>query len=270
MKTPLIASAALFTLSALCTTLVAANRTWDGEAGDGEFTTALNWSGNTVPANNDYGDTAVFNATVTAGTVNLSAGRSILGINFQSAGWTLTGSPFGNLTQLTSAGAGTNTLSMSFEQRYTGNWTVASGNTLVLANSFYQRSQNVTVDGGGTLQLASAITGFGGTVGSWGMNLGDITVRFDTATPYSSASAGAIFMNSADSRLQLLSSVSAAESLIGGRVRDGVGAGLLVTDIGGGYVEITSLAAIPEPSVAGLFAGLCGLAFVSGRRRRRR
>lgn len=260
----------LLTLSTLCAPLAAANRTWDGEAGDGEFTTALNWAGNTLPANNDYNDIAVFGATATAGTVTVTGSRSINGINFETAGWTLSGSSFTNLSKLFSAGAGTNTMNMSFEQRYTSSWTVASGNTLVLANSFYQRSQNVSVDGGGTLELASSITGFGGTVGSWGMNLGNITVRFDTAAPYASASAGAIFMNSADSRLQLMTSVSAAESLIGGRVRDGVGAGLLVTDIGGGYVEITSLAAIPEPSAAALLAGIAGLTIFATRRRGRR
>lgn len=266
----------LITLSALAlatftsTLSAATNRVWTGTAGDGSFTNTANWTGGTVPANNDYGDTAVFGSPATAGTVTLSASRSIHSVSFTSAGWTLTGSNFTNFTALSSAGLGTNIFDVSFELQYNNaNWSVSLGNTLLMTKGFYQRDRSFNVTGGGTLAIGASITGFGGTVGTWGMNINDATtVRFDTANPYSGSSAGAVFINNSASRVQILTSVSAAELMIGNRIRDGVGSGLLVTDIGGGYVEITSLAAVPEPATLGLLAGLVLLGFAAGRRRR--
>jgi hypothetical protein len=259
-------------LALVCTLPLSAatNRVWTGGGGDGLFTNTANWTGGTVPANNDYGDTAVFGSPATAGTVTLSASRSIHSVSFTSAGWTLTGSNFSNFTALSSAGIGTNIFDVSFELQYNNaNWNVSLGNTLLMTKAFYQRDRSFNVAGGGTLAIGTAITGFGGTVGAWGMKITDATtVRFDTATPYSTSSAGAVFLNDAGARVQILTSVSAAELLIGNRIRDGVGSGLLVTDIGGGYVEITSLAAVPEPATLGLLAGLAFLGFAAGRRRR--
>lgn len=267
MNTPRFTALALLSF-ALVAPLSAVNRTWDGEANNGDFGTALNWSGNTAPANNAYGDVAIFGASTSAGTVNLAGGRSIKGLSFETAGWSLTGSSFSNLSALSSAGVGTNTLNMSFQVEYTPTWNVAAGNTLYLANSFYQRNKNVTLTGGGTLQVASGITGFtDGSIGVWGLHLQDAVLRFNASSPYASNAKGAIFMDDASARLQLLTSVSAAEALIGTRIVDTTGLGLLVTDIGGGYVEIT---AIPEPSTYALLAGAVILAGVIYSRRRRR
>lgn len=248
----------------------AADRVWTGAAGDGSFTNTLNWSGATLPANNDYGDTAVFGSAATPSTVTLSAARNIHGLTFSTAGWTVGGANFSTLTRLTSAGVGTNTINQSFELRYdNAAWSVSSGNTLVLANSFYQRSNSVNLTGGGTVIIATAITGYTGTTGSWGLKINDgTTVRFNSATLYYNA-AGAVFLNDANARLQIQTSVSAAQLMIGDRVRDGVGAGLQVMDIGGGYIEITSLAAVPEPSSVAALLGLCALGSAGLRRRRR-
>lgn len=264
----------LFTLAGTLT-LSAANRTWTGAVGDWDFSNGLNWSGNTAPADNDYADTAIFNASATAGTVNVPAARSIRGITFESAGWTLSGAAFSNLNSLTSSGAGTNTFNQSVNVHSSGtgvSWSVSSGNTLAFAAGFYQRDKNINLAGGGVVEVGASITGFSGTLGSWGLYINDATtVRFTTSTPYHSSSAGAVFIRDASARVQILTSVAAAELMIGGRIRDGVGAGLQVADLGNGYVEITSLAAIPEPSACALLlgAGILGLLLVRRRLNRR-
>jgi hypothetical protein len=265
MNTPRFTSLALVSL-ALAAPLFAVNRTWDGEAGNWDFATALNWSGNTVPANNEYGDTAVFGASTSAGAVNLSGGRSINGITFETAGWSLTGASFTNLSKISSAGAGTNTFNLGFQVQYSPTWNVAAGNTLYLANSFYQRDKNVILTGGGTLQVGASITGFtSGNIGVWGLHVQDAVLRLDTGTPYSGSAKGAIFIDDAAARVQLLTSVAGAQSLIGTRIINTTGLDLQVVDIGGGYVEI---AAIPEPSTFALFTGAVILAGVVSSRRR--
>lgn len=264
-------SVAVLALACFAPFAGATDRTWSGAAGDGSFTNTANWTGATLPANNDYGDLAIFGSAATPRTVTLSATRNILGVSFNTAGWTLSGSNFTTLTRLSSAGLGTNTMHISFEVRYdNATWNVSIGNTLLLAASFYQRSNNVLLTGGGTLEINSAITGYTGTTGAWGLRINDgTTVRFNTATLYYNA-AGAVFLNSSAARLQILTSVSAATLMLGDRIRDGVGNGLIVTDIGGGYVEITSASAIPEPSTYAAIFGAGALLAVAVARRRRR
>lgn len=160
--------------------LSAVNRTWDGEAGDGDFSNALNWSGNTAPANNDYGDIAIF-ASADIGVVNVPASRSIKGISFTDAGWTLSGSSFSNLNSLSSAGTGINTMNTGLNVYSSGTsvaWSVSSGNTLALTAGFYQRNKNVNISGGGVLEVGAAITGFTGTVA-----LGLVTLRIRRSHP---------------------------------------------------------------------------------------
>lgn len=219
--------------------LPAANITWIDSAGDGSFGTATNWSSGVVPANNDYQDTGIFGSAATPRAVHVPAARSIFGLRFETAGWALTGSAFNDVRNLYSAGSGTNSAAQVLNQKYGGNWTVASGNSLVLGGGLYQRNYNITLNGGGTVRVASAITGYGGTVGSWGFHLQDATLRVNAASPYSSSSAGAVFLDTAGARLQLQTTAVAAQALLGTRIVDGTGGGLQVADLGGGFVEVS-------------------------------
>jgi beta-glucanase (GH16 family) len=219
--------------------LPAANRTWIDSAGDGSFATSANWSGGVVPANNDYQDTAIFGSPSAPRCVHVPAGRSIFGLRFETAGWSLTGSAFNDIRNVYSAGSGTNSTAQLLNQKYSGNWTVAPGNNLVLGGGLYQRNYNITLTGGGTLRVGSAITGYGGTAGAWGVHLQDATLRVNAASPYSSTSAGAVFLEAPGARLQLLSTVASVQTLIGTRIVDGLGGGLQVADLGGGVVEVS-------------------------------
>jgi beta-glucanase (GH16 family) len=246
-KIPLLGAAAILAASF---PLHAANRTWNDSAGDGSFATGTNWSGGVAPASNDYQDTAVFGGSAAPRTVNVPAARSIFGLRFETAGWTLAGSAFNDVRNLSSAGAGTNTIGQLLNQKYTGTWTVNAGNTLVLGGGFYQRNYTVTLSGGGTLQVASALGGYAGAVGSWGLRVQDATLRVNASSPYASGSAGAVFLDAAGAKLQLQSTVAAVQSLVGTRIVDGLGGGLQVADLGGGFVEVTP-ASDPAPALPG-------------------
>lgn len=234
-------------------TLPAASITWNNGTGDGSFATGANWNGGVAPASNDWQDTAAFGASATPRTVIVPAARSILGLRFETAGWTVSGSAFTDLRHLYSAGSGTNTVSSSLNQKYAGTWTVNPGNTLVLGAGLYERSYNITLTGGGTLRVASAIGGYTGTVGAWGIHVQDATLRVNAASPYTSGAAGAVFLDAAGAKLQLQSTVAAAQALVGTRIVDGLGAGLQVADIGGGLVEVTPLSD-PVPPMPGNWA----------------
>ena len=235
---------------------------WDGSEGDGDFTNALNWVGDVAPRNTDYQDTAIFNATATPSTVNLPSARSIVGLDFQTAGWTLTGASWSNLRTLSSAGTGTNIVNY-LNAFADATWTVQSGNTLVLATGFYERNKNITLTGGGELISTAAVGGYSGTVGAWGLHLLDATYRVDAANPYNTGCAGAVFLDHLLATLQLRTSVAGAQALIGSRIVDGVGSGLQVEDIGGGYVEITT---VPEPVSSALMLGAASLLLFFRRR----
>jgi len=227
--------------------LPAANITWNDSAGDGSFATGGNWSGGAAPASNDYQDTAIFGAAATPRTINVPAARSILGLRFETAGWALTGSAFNDVRNIYSTGSGTNSTSQLLNQKYAGTWTVGSGNRLVAGGGLYQRSYNISLTGGGTLQVGTAITGYTGTVGSWGIHVQDATLRVNAAGPYSSTSAGAVFLDSLGARLQLQTTVAAAQGLIGTRIVDGLGEGLQVSHLGGGLVEVSPVVPTSGP-----------------------
>lgn len=75
----------------------AATITWDGGAADGEWTSATNWDGDTLPADNTTQDAAYFNAGAT--TVNLSGGnRSVGSVFIDTDGWTFSSSDSSILT----------------------------------------------------------------------------------------------------------------------------------------------------------------------------
>lgn len=222
----------------------AATRTWTDAAGDGAYATAGNWDGGVAPANNDYQDTALFDAGARA--VVVPSGRKVYGLNFLTGGWTLSGGSFSELTALSSAGAGTNTL-VGVTAHAHATWIVNAGNTVVLP-SFYERDKNITLTGGGSLQFNAAIGGYSGTVGSWGLHIVNGRARFNTSTPYQSGTAGAVFINGSDAALELQTTLAGANSLISaGRIVDELGDGLVIDDIGGGYVKIYPVSELLPP-----------------------
>ncbi len=223
---------------------LAATRTWTGGAGDGAYATGGNWDAGVAPANNDYQDTALFNQGPQ--TVTVPSARQVYGLNFATAGWTLSGGPFGELVALSSAGAGTNTL-VKITAHASATWTVMSGNTIVIP-TFYERDKDITLTGGGTMQFNSSIGGYSGTIGSWGLHIVNGCAHFNVSSPYQSGTAGAVFINGAEATLELPTTIAGANSLIAaGRIVDELGGGLTIDDIGGGYVRVYSLSALFPP-----------------------
>lgn len=200
--------------------------------------------GSIAPADNDYQDIAAFDTGPR--TVTVPSGRRVLGLNFLSAGWTLSSGSFAELTNLSSSGAGTNTL-VGVTAHANATWTINTGNTAVLP-SLYQRDKNITLTGGGTLQLNASIGGYSGTVGSWGLHIVNGRARFNTSAPYQAGTAGAVFVNGPDAVLELQTTVAGANSLIGaGRIVDELGDGLVIDDIGGGYVKVYPVSELLPP-----------------------
>jgi hypothetical protein len=211
---------------------------WSG-AVDSAYTTSANWVGGSVPADNDWQDTATFAQTLPANkTPNLTINRSVRAIDFlDSTGWTLSGSGKTlKLRSLSSTGSGVNTVSARLKSVYSGNtWNVGVGNTLALSGGLYQDSGGsiINLSGGGTLAITSRIDGWSSTLK---MYINEGTLKISGSTPY--VNGGAVYIKSVDSYLQLQTSVSAATALIGTKIIDDVGNGLDVTDIGGGYVQV--------------------------------
>lgn len=237
---------------------------WTGNANDGVFETGGNWNTGNPPTNTDWQDTAKFD-TGTPGTVTLSASRNIFGLEFATAGWTISGSNFGELTAISSSGVGTNTIGNTFQLHANRTWTLGVGNILSFNSTFYQKNMNLTLNGGGTLSLGSQVGGF--SSGDWGIHLQNATLEMrNNSVVHTSGSAGVVYIDSLSAALILKSSVVAAEGLIGNRVRDGLGGGLVVTQIDADYVSIT---AVPEPGVGvfGLVVSALGVTLV-GRRRK--
>ncbi|MDA3873166.1 MAG: hypothetical protein PF795_04330, partial [Kiritimatiellae bacterium] len=79
----------LLTLAVISTFTQAATITWTGLAGDGNFESAGNWTGDrTPPAVDDFQDIATFTSATTPSTITLGSGRDIGGLRFETAGWT--------------------------------------------------------------------------------------------------------------------------------------------------------------------------------------
>ncbi len=252
------AALGLFTLSSHAALVV-----WDGSEGNGLWTDGANWVGGSPPSNDDFRDTAVFDATTTPGTVTVPNGRKVNGIRFETVGWTIdvNGSDFDDLHNIFSTGAGVNRLDR-FELRNnsnTGNWVIESGNTLELFNSYYARNRNASVSGGGLLLIDRAIDGFS----SPQLRLNDITVRIDASTAFSSNNDGFVRFDHESAVLELKTTVANAQNQIDDEIIDNTGLGLQVTDIDGEFVRIS---VVPEPG--SLILASAGALFLIGRQRR--
>lgn len=237
--------------------------TWTGAAGT-DFETAGNWSGTfTPPRNTDFQDTARFTENAPANkTPHLSVGRSVLGLLFDnSTGWGLTGATL-TLKNLTSTGAGDNSVNALKIVAGNRTWTVGSGNTFNV-NSLIQDGSNNTlkIQGGGTFHVGGQIQFSFSNANK--LNVDESTVRIDAATAYSNAN-GTVHILTENAKLQLMTSVANATSQIGTKIIDDFGSGLKVTDLGGGYVQVS--VAIPEPASLSLI-GLGALTLLPRRRR---
>lgn len=240
-----------------CPTAQAANITWSGLGFDGNWATGANWIGGTAPQNNDFSDRGVFGASATPGTITVPSNRDARGVYFETAGWTV--GAFSDLQDINSAGLGTNSLGF-FNIRNiqsTVTWNISAGNTLDLFNGFYGRNQELIVQGGGTLLIDNDVNGFT----SPEMRIRDVTVRVDDPRVYTTSSGGFVTLEDVNSILQLQTTLTGAQNQIGSTIFDGVGNGLTVADIGGGFVQISSTfiappdpTPIPEPTTAGLLA----------------
>ncbi len=129
--------------------------TWTG-ATNTTFSTNGNWDGASAPANNTTTNYAIFSGTPTVNP-NLTGARSIAGLDFQTAGWTLSGlgltvGAFG----IDSAGAGTNTVSAPISVGVAGGtWSIGTGNTLELSGVL-GGANGFIVDGPGKLVLSGS------------------------------------------------------------------------------------------------------------------
>lgn len=250
--------------------LQAAVITWNGSAGDYSYDNGANWVGGQPPHNNDYQDTPTFSTLGTPGTITRSGAVKVGSMSFTTAGWTI-GFGLSDVTTLKSSGTGTNTFGGgTINAHAAATWTVNAGNTLFFSSSgaLYERSYKLILAGGGTLESAAAIGGFSGppSASTWGIHITDgSTLRVDSTSPYSSGTAGAAFIGDATGKLELKTTVAAAQNLIGTRIYDETGLGLSVTDIGGGYVRV---AAVPEPGTAGVVGVVLGAAALRRRRRK--
>lgn len=214
----------------------AATNTWTG-AFNIAYTNAANWNGG-VPSNGDWGDTARFTENTPGNkTPTLYATRTVQVVLFSnSTGWTLDGGSGRTLVlrQILSTGNGTNSLTVMVKNAYANTWSVGAGNTVILAGGFYADADYTTIlNGGGMLQINSAIQGWST---ARRFRVSDGVLRVAAASPM--ATHGAVIIGTKKGRLQIKNTVAGAKALIGTRILDGVGSGLAVADIGGGYVEL--------------------------------
>jgi hypothetical protein len=245
---------------------------WTGAAGT-DFATAGNWT-NGVPASNDYqyaatlADTYPPSATAPANkTPALASGRSLGMLNFSnSIGWSLSGAQL-VLSTLQSSGNGTNSIANTIKTANKSvNWSIGAGNEVDLNGGLIQDGSGykVTFTGGGTLKITGGIRSAYSSSHAFYLNEGSLII--DSATPYqadASPTDDILHFNGADSILQLKTTVANAQSQIGTKIVDDLGQGLSVTDIGGGFVQITS---VPEPASIGLL--VMGASMLLTRRRR--
>ncbi|MDA3874942.1 MAG: PEP-CTERM sorting domain-containing protein [Kiritimatiellae bacterium] len=237
--------------------------TWDGEAGlassDYSWTTGLNWVGNTAPDNADYGPTVQFTDTYVGNqTPNVDGSRQVQVVKFiNSVGWSITGSQL-TLREINSSGSGTNTMN-NVKTWGGGNnaWTVTTGNTLELNTLYLDNTRRLTLSGGGTLAMNSAI---GGWSSDRNIYVNDVTLNVDASYVFSSTSAK-VYMNDVTGSIILKNTAAQLTTWIGnGTIVDNTTIGLSAADIGGGYAQVS---VIPEPSTGAiLILGGLGLFYL--------
>ena len=128
--------------------------------GDTSFETGPNWDSGAAPTNDVTTQTATFSAKGVLVDPVLTTSRSVAGVNFTAAGWTLSANPATNvlavgLGGVDSAGSGANVIRANILLGDNGSvWTVGSGNELIVSNAISGTSF-LTKTGAGTLTLAT-------------------------------------------------------------------------------------------------------------------
>ena len=126
-STPILVA---FSLSSLVTSL-SAQIVWDGDT-DTDFANGSNWVGDIAPADDTVTDIAQFNGAA-ANQPDLSTGdRGVNGVDFQTGGWTLSGT---NILSIGSGGitsTGNNTISAQIAQTGGATYSSAAGGQLNL------------------------------------------------------------------------------------------------------------------------------------------
>lgn len=133
--------------------------TWTG-ATSTDFEASGNWSGTTTPpTDNATTDTATFSGDpsgINQPSLTLAT-RSVLGVNFVTAGWTLSGTGLElkvGGTGVDSAGAGVNVVSANLTHTSYPTYTVGADNTLELSGAV--AANKLTKRGAGTLILSGS------------------------------------------------------------------------------------------------------------------
>ncbi len=218
---------------------------WTNAAEDGVYTNPANWTPNGLPDTTDYTpDVVVLNSAYCAPSTitrlayfqpDWTSLPTINHIRFDDAGWTFASySPIDYLATLNSQGVGTNTVTFIFSQNGYQTWNIGEGNTLHLTASFYARDKTVTIDGGGTLLLGSAFSGFGDDH-VYGIIVKNATLRVNANDV---SYIGRAWINARQAKVQLRTTLANANNLIGHKILDSFGYGLKAKEIGDGFVEI--------------------------------
>ena len=158
--------------------------TWDGDGADANWSTAENWSGDTLPANDLTTDTAVFETKGSLSDPSIDTARSVTGVTFTGAGWTLGDGGAAltlGMTGIDSAGSGTNTIAADIVMGLASpsTWTVGAGNTLVIDGTVDNGGNALTIDGAGDITLNGVISGAEGLTMS-----GTGTLTIDSTNTY--------------------------------------------------------------------------------------
>lgn len=306
MKTSSIPSIRFLSLGALIaatTTLLtpamltAATITWGGS--DGEYTTAANWTGGSLP-NTGGGDTARITAGVVTytpggdlalqngGTLRVSGGSwtqvggiawiQMAGGNILVDGGVFNQGTAGNIVLNASSSitvtAGTANLSGNYiYQAANGSFSISGTGTVNIANEFKpidtftmsggKLSANLIsfADGPGSINFSGGLISLNGAGGNSGFYGGGTQ-----SLNFTSGSTGSLFFSS-----YTTTELSSDGFLTNGtiRVNGAIDSGLftLTAADGGVYVSLTA-SAVPEPSTYAALAGAAILGFVVVRRRR--
>ncbi len=189
----------LLGLVILFTTGVAANsprprvtRTWDGGGADSNWSTAANWSGDTVPV---AGDALVFDGTTRlASTNDLAAGTSFVSLTFLSGGFSLSGNSITLAGPITNS-AGTNAVGLAVALTGATDISVEPGTSLAMSGVI-SGSVALTKTGTGTLTLSATNTYTGATSISAGL------VIVTSSSAFGDAAVGTTIASGASMRLQ--------------------------------------------------------------------